>query len=70
LKKGGEVVFSGELGNCSSNLITFFENLGANPINKGENPASEFECDHKCFSVLEDIDMNFTRNCIFHQLGC
>ena len=41
LKKGGEVVFHGELGDCSSNLIAYFENLGASPMNKGENPASE-----------------------------
>ena len=37
------MVFHGELGDCSSNLITYFESLGASPMNKGENPASEFD---------------------------
>jgi len=29
LKKGGQVVFYGETGVCSSNLIAYFEGLGA-----------------------------------------
>ena len=41
LKKGGEVVFYGQLGHCSCNLIEYFESLGVTPMNKGENPASE-----------------------------
>ena len=36
------MVFHGELGDCSSNLITYFEGLGASPLGVGENPASEF----------------------------
>eukprot|EP00804_Cyclotella_cryptica_P005988 CCRYP_000244-RD/>CCRYP_000244-RD protein AED:0.08 eAED:0.08 QI:148/1/1/1/0.86/0.87/16/1290/1209 len=40
LKKGGEVVFYGELGHCSSDLIEYFESLGVSPMNKGENPAT------------------------------
>jgi len=40
LKKGGEVVFYGETGVCSSNLISYFEGLGATPMNMGENPAT------------------------------
>ena len=40
LKKGGEVVFYGETGVCSSNLISYFEGLGATPMNVGENPAT------------------------------
>jgi ABC-type multidrug transport system ATPase subunit len=40
LKKGGEVVYHGALGECSSSLISYFENLGASPMNKGENPAT------------------------------
>ena len=40
LKKGGEVVFYGETGECSSNLISYFEGLGATPMNMGENPAT------------------------------
>ena len=40
LKKGGEVVFHGELGANSSNLISYFEGLGSTKINRGENPAS------------------------------
>lgn len=42
LRKGGEVVFFGELGDCSCNLVQYFESLGATPMNKGENPASEY----------------------------
>jgi hypothetical protein len=40
LKKGGEVVYHGALGECSAHLISYFENLGASPMNKGENPAT------------------------------
>lgn len=40
LKKGGEVVFHGETGECSSNLISYFEGLGATHMNIGENPAT------------------------------
>ena len=40
LKKGGEVVFHGELGGGSSNLISYFEGLGATPISLGENPST------------------------------
>jgi len=40
LKKGGEVVFYGETGVCSSNLISYFEGLGVTPMNTGENPAT------------------------------
>jgi ABC-type multidrug transport system ATPase subunit len=40
LKKGGEVVFFGDLGSCSCNLVAYFEALGATHINKGENPAT------------------------------
>jgi energy-coupling factor transporter ATP-binding protein EcfA2 len=40
LKKGGNVVFFGELGRESVNLIDYFESKGANPIKYGENPAA------------------------------
>ena len=40
LKKGGEVVFFGDLGACSCNLVAYFEALGATHMNKGENPAT------------------------------
>eukprot|EP01082_Thalassiosira_pseudonana_P014895 g13469.t1 g13469 contig8:742113-747102(+) len=40
LLKGGEVVFFGDLGPCSCKLISYFENLGASPMNKGENPST------------------------------
>lgn len=40
LKKGGEMVFYGDLGERSVNLIAYFENLGATCLNKGENPAT------------------------------
>ena len=36
LKKGGEVVFHGELGVCSSNLVSYFEDQGATTMSKGE----------------------------------
>ncbi len=40
LKKGGEVVYHGELGVCSSTLISYFEGLGATTICLGENPST------------------------------
>ncbi len=40
LKKGGEVVFFGDLGSCSCNLVSYFEGLGTSCMNKGENPAT------------------------------
>lgn len=40
LKKGGNVVFFGELGKDSVKLIDYFESRGANRIKYGENPAA------------------------------
>lgn len=40
LKKGGNVVFFGELGVESNKLIKYFEDRGANAIEKQENPAA------------------------------
>uniref|UniRef100_A0A7S4MWX6 ABC transporter domain-containing protein n=1 Tax=Odontella aurita TaxID=265563 RepID=A0A7S4MWX6_9STRA len=40
LKKGGNVVFFGELGEESSKLVEYFEARGAKPIERGENPAA------------------------------
>jgi ABC-type multidrug transport system ATPase subunit len=41
LKRGGEPVFFGELGEHSSNLIQYFERFDATPkIQPGENPAT------------------------------
>jgi len=40
LKKGGQTVFQGDLGPCSSNLISYFESMGCKPMSRGENPAS------------------------------
>lgn len=64
LKKGGEVVFYGETGVCSSRLISYFEGLGATPMNIGENPATwmlNVLCEH--ISVKgdsgEDQELNF-----------
>lgn len=34
------VVYFGDLGNCSCNLVSYFEDLGSSPLNKGENPAT------------------------------
>lgn len=38
LKKGGNVVFFGELGSESCKLVDYFESRGASPIQFGENP--------------------------------
>jgi ABC-type multidrug transport system ATPase subunit len=40
LKKGGEMVFFGDLGERSDKLVSYFEGLGATCINEGENPAT------------------------------
>ena len=41
MKRGGEVVFFGDLGPESQNLITYFERYsGTAPIKPGENPAT------------------------------
>lgn len=40
LKKGGNVVFFGELGYESNKLVTYFEERGAKPIERQENPAA------------------------------
>ena len=40
MKKGGEVVYFGDLGPDSNKLVDFFESRGANRINRGENPAT------------------------------
>jgi len=40
LKKGGNVVFFGELGEECSKLVEYFETRGAKPIGRGENPAA------------------------------
>lgn len=67
LKKGGEVVFYGQLGHCSSNLIEYFESLGVTPMNKGENPASESlrHLSYTC-SLFKLIRWHLSRQ----QLGC
>lgn len=40
LKRGGEVVFFGDLGAESCHLVDYFEANGADPIKHGENPAA------------------------------
>ena len=40
LKSGGEVVFFGDLGASSCNLVSYFEDLGASPMSEGENPST------------------------------
>lgn len=40
LKKGGRTVFFGELGLECEHLIRYFESVGADPIDVGENPAN------------------------------
>lgn len=50
LKKGGNVVFFGELGQDSANLIEYFESRGAEPIKFGENPAAWML---SCFSGVQ-----------------
>jgi len=40
LKKGGNVVYFGELGDESNKMVSYFEERGATPIDRGENPAA------------------------------
>ncbi|KAL7580109.1 hypothetical protein ACA910_012870 [Epithemia clementina (nom. ined.)] len=40
LKKGGRVVYHGELGSSSSTMVNYFHSLGAPRIAYGENPAN------------------------------
>ena len=40
MKKGGRVVYHGELGQSSCNLIEYFRAHGAAPIHRGENPGT------------------------------
>lgn len=40
LKPGGKVVFFGELGRNSQNLVRYFEARGAHAIDLGENPSN------------------------------
>lgn len=40
LKTGGHTVFFGDLGESSCRLVEYFEDLAANPIDRGENPAN------------------------------
>lgn len=40
LKKGGEVVYHGELGSSSKTLISYLESVGASKIEIGDNPAN------------------------------
>jgi len=40
LRKGGQVVYHGPLGENSCELINYFESLGASPIELGDNPAN------------------------------
>jgi ABC-type multidrug transport system ATPase subunit len=40
LKKGGQVVYHGELGKDSRTLINYFESRSATPIELGDNPAN------------------------------
>ena len=40
LKRGGNVVFFGELGDESHKMVQYFEERGAKPIERQENPAA------------------------------
>lgn len=40
MRKGGQVVYHGPLGENSSELINYFESKGATPIELGDNPAN------------------------------
>jgi len=40
LRKGGEVVYHGELGSNSSSIVSYFESKGCTPIELGDNPAN------------------------------
>lgn len=57
LKRGGNVVFFGELGEGSSKLVQYFESRGADPIEYGENPAAwMLRCLAKDRSEAEEVD--------------
>lgn len=51
LKKGGQVVYHGPLGENSSELINYFESRGGTPIELGDNPANWI------LRVLQDSNM-------------
>lgn len=54
LKRGGEVVYFGELGDESSTLIEYLERYDATPkIQAGENPATWYVCS----SVERTLDL-------------
>lgn len=56
LKKGGEVVYHGPLGENSCELINYFESKGATPIELGDNPANwilRIMQDHKLGDLAE-----------------
>jgi hypothetical protein len=56
LMKGGNTVFFGELGKESVNLVNYFEGLGAEPIEYGENPAAWMLSAYAGNSAPQDVD--------------
>ena len=56
LMKGGNTVFFGELGQASANLVNYFEGLGAEPIEYGENPAAWMLRAYAGNTAPQDVD--------------
>lgn len=71
LKKGGEVVFHGELGEDSIYLVNYFERNGADPMEYGTNPASWMltVLDDKQKDWAELYRMSEDNRCIQNQIG-
>ena len=56
LMKGGNTVFFGELGKESAHLVNYFEGLGADPIEYGENPAAWMLRAYAGDTAPQDVD--------------
>ena len=56
LMKGGNTVFFGELGQASAYLVNYFEGLGAEPIEYGENPAAWMLRAYAGDTAPQDVD--------------
>jgi ABC-type multidrug transport system ATPase subunit len=63
LKKGGNVIFFGELGEQSCKLIEYFEGHGASPIEFGENPAAVCNKNVMYFPFILILDLHLISCC-------
>eukprot|EP00522_Entomoneis_paludosa_P007380 CAMPEP_0172455684 /NCGR_PEP_ID=MMETSP1065-20121228/12192_1 /TAXON_ID=265537 /ORGANISM="Amphiprora paludosa, Strain CCMP125" /LENGTH=1539 /DNA_ID=CAMNT_0013208153 /DNA_START=180 /DNA_END=4799 /DNA_ORIENTATION=- len=67
LKKGGNVVFHGELGDRSSNLVEYLESEGAPKMEYGENPAN-WMLNVMALDHLEDLDQRWLKSKQFEKM--